>query len=253
MRVGLVDADLLCFTAAVKAQESHDLGFDDDTPMVRADPGAALRHVLEALETWTEDARLDRVELCWSDPVRRRNWRLDVLPTYKHGRSGEKPLLYWWLAVVMNSQLPAHYLPSLEGDDVMGIMQTGPFGRRQNTVILSIDKDMRTVPGELFDWHREFHGTVTPDEAALFHMTQTLTGDPTDGYTGLPGCGPKRAEKVLSGLTGYAELWYAVVAEYERKGLTEADALVQARVSRILHRSDWDAKSRQPILWTPPA
>lgn len=250
MRVGLVDADLLCYTAAVKAQESHDLGFDDG-PMVQTDQDTALEHIADSLGAWTLDADLNDVQLCWSDPLRKSNWRLAVLPTYKHGRSGEKPLLYWWLTAVLNARLESHYLPGLEGDDVMGILATGPFAKRNDTVILSIDKDMRTVPGELYDWHREFHGVIEPAAAAYAHMTQALTGDPTDGYTGLPGCGPKRAAIVLDGLAGYSELWPAVVAEYERKGLTEADALVQARVARILHRCDWDAKARKPILWTP--
>ena len=38
---------------------------------------------------------------------------------------------------------------------------------------------------------------------------------------------------------------------FEKKGLTEDDALLQARVARILRASDYDFKKKEPIMWTP--
>ena len=79
-----------------------------------------------------------------------------------------------------------------------------------------------------------------------------LTGDATDGYKGLPGCGPKGAIKVLGepptgDYSDIASAWEWVVGAYARKGLTEDDAIVQARVARILTEpkgaTEW---------WTPP-
>lgn len=46
-------------------------------------------------------------------------------------------------------------------------------------------------------------------------------------------------------------LWHAVKTAYESKGLTEADAIKQARLARILRNEDWDAVKKEPILWTP--
>jgi DNA polymerase-1 len=40
------------------------------------------------------------------------------------------------------------------------------------------------------------------------------------------------------------------VAAYERQGLTEADAIKQARLARILRYEEWDG--RTPRLWAPP-
>jgi DNA polymerase-1 len=42
-----------------------------------------------------------------------------------------------------------------------------------------------------------------------------------------------------------------VVSLYAKAGLTEADALRQARLARILRWTDWDNKKKEPILWTP--
>jgi len=40
---------------------------------------------------------------------------------------------------------------------------------------------------------------------------------------------------------------------FVEKELTEEDALVNARLARILQTSDYDHKTKEPILWTPPS
>jgi DNA polymerase-1 len=64
--------------------------------------------------------------------------------------------------------------------------------------------------------------------------------------------GPRKGETEMRyEETETDDLWAAVVSHYEAAGLTEEDALVQARVARILHRSDYDMDKKEPILWTP--
>ncbi len=84
-------------------------------------------------------------------------------------------------------------------------------------------------------------------------MYQTLTGDSTDGYKGCPKVGPVAAARLLEPLMGEpAGMWIAVLLSFKKAGLTEADALVQARVARILRHTDYDFTNKLPILWTPP-
>ena len=83
-------------------------------------------------------------------------------------------------------------------------------------------------------------------------MLQSLTGDAVDGYTGLPTCGPKTAEKILDGCKTSMEMWAAVVWAYEKKGLSEFVATTQARVARICRRDDFNFNTGKVILWTPP-
>ena len=92
---------------------------------------------------------------------------------------------------------------------------------------------------------------VSETEADWWHMYQTLCGDTTDGYAGLPGCGPKKAEKVIGTVDEPAPDWAAVAAAFTAKSLSEEDALVQARVARICRASDYDFKNKEVILWTP--
>ena len=50
---------------------------------------------------------------------------------------------------------------------------------------------------------------------------------------------------------GYS--WQTVIKAFEDKGLTEEDALLNARLARILTVEDYDSKKEQPKLWTPEA
>jgi DNA polymerase-1 len=89
---------------------------------------------------------------------------------------------------------------------------------------------------------------VTEEDAWRNFLTQTLTGDVTDGFPGCPGIGPVTAKKLLDtkGAT-----WETVKHVYLKAGLTEEDALTQARCARILHESDWDFEKGEVILWNP--
>jgi DNA polymerase-1 len=118
---------------------------------------------------------------------------------------------------------------------------------------------MKQVPGEHYNPKTAERFTVLEAQADYWHMQQTLTGDATDGYKGLPGCGPKGAAKILVQVGGgvaanWVSDWYwpRIIEAYENAGLTEADALVQARVARICRNSDYDFSERKVILWTPP-
>ena len=58
----------------------------------------------------------------------------------------------------------------------------------------------------------------------------------------------KRAETLFN-KEGYS--WTTVVKAFTDKGLTEDDALLNARLARILTIDDYDTKRQEPILWTP--
>tara|TARA_R100000081_G_scaffold21178_1_gene9130 strand:- start:134 stop:640 length:507 start_codon:yes stop_codon:yes gene_type:complete len=131
---------------------------------------------------------------------------------------------------------------TLEADDALGIYAT----KYPGNIIVSPDKDMRQIPGKLYDFKETV--TITPEEGARWHLIQTMAGDNTDGYSGVPGIGVKKAEKIFNE-KGYT--WKAVVETFEEKEMTEEDALVNARLARILTTDDYDHEKREPILWSP--
>ena len=105
---------------------------------------------------------------------------------------------------------------------------------------------MRQIPGRLFDM-KELT-TIDPIEGAKWHLIQTMAGDQTDGYSGVPGIGIKRAVALFEE-DGYT--WQTVVKAFEAKDLTEEDALMNARLARILTCTDYDPIQHTVIPWTP--
>ena len=90
--------------------------------------------------------------------------------------------------------------------------------------------------------------SVTPEEGHNWHYIQTLAGDQTDGYSGVPGIGIKRAVSLFEE-NGYN--WKTVVEAFEAKDLDEEHALMNARLAKILTCKEYDFKKGEPILWTP--
>ncbi|KWS03739.1 T7-like phage exonuclease [Lysobacter capsici AZ78] len=196
------------------------------------------------------------------------NFRKDVLSSYKQLRH-EKPRPTLWHFVdecirekYQDKVVMRH---SLEGDDILGTLATHPAPRRAPNarIVVSIDKDLRTIPCRLFNPQKPDLGTLTISEhdANLFWMKQTLTGDSTDGYIGCRGIGLDKADKALMPVheqyrdapveKHLAALWAAVVKTYEAKKFTAADALTQARLARILRHGDLNYKTNEVLLWKP--
>jgi len=107
---------------------------------------------------------------------------------------------------------------------------------------------MRQIPGQLFDMKDVMR--VSPEQGRNWHYIQTLAGDQTDGYSGVPGIGVKRATTLLE-KDGYT--WETIVNAFKEKDLDEDEALLNARLAKILTVDDYDFKRNEPVLWTPTA
>jgi DNA polymerase-1 len=246
-RTLLIDADVIAYTAASSVEKEFDWG--DDLWTLHSDVGEARRAARDAIDGLCENLKADHVVLAFSD---KGNFRKAIYPDYKSNRKGKRrPIALAELKLWLSDEFETITMPALEGDDVLGIIATHPDLYRGEKIIVSIDKDLRTIPGWYFSPLKDTQPQwITEDEADYWHMMQTLMGDATDGYPGCPSIGPKTAEKLLEGVPS-ENRWDAVVAAYAKKGLTEADALVQARCARILRYSDYDYDQKGPILWLP--
>lgn len=182
-------------------------------------------------------------------------------PSYKGGRP-RKPLCFYDVRERMREKYEIVTMPGIEADDILGILATKP--NDVDKIIVCKDKDLKGVPGKLWDGLKFFN--ITEADADYHHFYQTLVGDTSDGYKGCPGVGPKKAEVLLNTVPPGADpdstydvpvsnayRWRAVVDAFLKAGLKEEDALRNARLARILRWSDWDSKKKEPILWTPPA
>lgn len=243
----LVDGDILAYWACSGVEEATDWG--DDWWTLTADAKQAKQMVDAQLANYKNVLGGTRVVVCLSDSVD--NWRWDVLPSYKGNRLGKrKPVCYRPVREYIIDTYTTEILPRLEADDVLGLLSTGPQikGRK---IIVSEDKDLKTIPGLLYNPNRGEEGVreISIEEANRWHLMQTLTGDAVDNYKGCPGIGPVKAEKLLD----ESPSWATVKAAYEKAGLSEEEALRQARVARILRHGEYDARRGQVIYWSPDA
>lgn len=244
MSVSLIDGDLVAYRASVAAQDDTDWG-DGLGDQPSANTPAAVRNAHHLIEKWHDESGCDKIAVCFS-PRDGANFRRLIGP-YKEGRDG-KPLAYWPVVEAIEETYKTVRIPWLEADDVMGILSTSP--KMKGAVIVTIDKDLKTIPGRLFNPMRDKKPQIITESAAdLFWMTQTLTGDRVDGYFGLPGVGPAKAAKILDGLSTLQQMWTSVSTEYLARGQTLDDALLQARFARILRRDDYDSESEVLKLW----
>ena len=234
----LIDADFIVYKACAAAETEIDWG--DDTILVTSsfsDAYKATKREITKLEN--KFGSLSPIILFFSDAV---NFRKKILAEYKGHRNRKKPCGYKRVINALGKEYKVIIKPELEADDSMGIYAT----RYPDNMIVSPDKDMRQIPGQLYNFDETF--TITPEEGASWHLIQTLAGDQTDGYGGVPGIGVKRAVSLFEE-KGYS--WETVVNAFVERDLTEEDALVNARLARILTNDDYDFKKRKPKLWTP--
>ncbi len=234
----LIDADYIVYKSCAAAETEIDFG--DDVILVTSNFSDAYKATLGELTKIRDKfgAFADLI-LFFSDTV---NFRKKILPEYKGHRNRKKPCGYKRVIKELYNNYEVIKTPTLEADDALGIYATMHPGN----IIVSPDKDMKQIPGKLYNLEEVF--TITEADGAKWHLIQSCAGDQTDGYSGIPGIGVKRAEALFK-KEGYS--WKTVLKAFEDKGLSEQDALLNARLARILTVDDYDFEKQKPILWSP--
>lgn len=234
----LIDADFIVYKACAAAESEVDFG--NDVILVTSnfsDAYGASKRELTKIEN--KFGSFSTLILFFSDSI---NFRKKILPEYKGHRNRKKPCGYKRVIEALKKEYKVIIKPTLEADDSMGIYATKNTGN----CIVSPDKDMRQIPGQLYNFDEEL--TVSKEEGAKWHLIQSCAGDQTDGYSGVPGIGVKRAIALFEE-HGYS--WETVLKAFTDKGLTEEDALINSRLARILTVDDYDFTKKEPILWSP--
>ena len=239
----LIDADWLIYSACAACEA--DIRWDEWTHTLHLEEGDVKDFIAHRIDHWRAITEDNAVVMCFSDYP---TFRHSVAHDYKANRIGKrKPLglrdIRLWAEVTFESRTAI----GLEADDLMGLFATG--GQYSNPIVVTIDKDLRTVPCRLMAGEGiELIDRVTADRN---WMRRVLTGDTSDGYPGLKGCGPVKADKILEEAATLPEMWDRVVAAYKKNGMTYADALRNARLARILRHGDYDFGTSEVKLWDP--
>lgn len=268
----IIDGDIIAYKAAASVERP--VKWDDSLWTLHAYEHEGV----EAMEKQIEriKSRLDGGECIFalSDG---RSFRYDVYPLYKSNRADtRKPLILAALKQHLLDHYKTYLRPRLEGDDILGILMTSKVIVPGDKIQVSIDKDQKTIPGKFYHQNRDELLEITERQADEWHAIQTLAGDTTDGYPGCPGVGMGGAVAAVESMTSliayehellrgarkgqtetrYREeptesLWEVIRSRFIAANRTEEDALVQARVARILRVQDYDFAAKKPKLWSP--
>ena len=230
----LIDADYIVYKSCAAAE--YDIDWGEDVIMVGSKFSEAYANTVRDINRIKSEFFDPDIILFFSDSI---NFRKQVDPSYKGHRNRKKPCGYKRVIHALHDQYRVIRMPGLEADDAMGVYATS----EEDCIICSPDKDMKQIPGTLYNMDEVF--TITKQDGWEWFLIQTLAGDQTDGYAGAPGYGVKTSAKFFAD-NGYT--WKSVVNAFKQKGLTEDDALKNARLAKILTSNDYDDR---PILWTP--
>lgn len=130
-----------------------------------------------------------------------------------------------------------------EADDLIGIHMTA----FPDSVCVSIDKDLKQLPGRHYDFTKKEETTVSAKEASLNFYSQVLSGDSTDNVPGVSGIGPVKARKLLEQARGNYECWQECLRAYAKEFGDISGPLFAIEAAQLVH-----VRRSVGQMWEPP-
>lgn len=214
------------------------------TPWVYVEPVEnALHNFKQVMEKIKETTKATEIKAYLTGGGNFRE-KLAVIRPYKGNRDpNHKPFHYQALRDYAVDKWGAEVVEGQEADDAMGIEQYNANTYRETglgcyvdfdvnqskSIICTNDKDLNMIPGWHFNFVKDEKYWVSEEEGTRFFYQQLLSGDPTDNIVGIPGIGPKKAEKILADVpTDEAVLYKACLVQYEGTyGAMAEDILIE--------------------------
>ena len=194
----LVDADLLVYR----------FGFASE-----GDPAEfALARLSEFLDNLYIELSVDEV---WGYLTGKGNFRNEIAVTapYKGTRIAAKPYHFQLLREYMERAWGFEVVDGIEADDALGIESYR--NEPDETIIVSIDKDLNMIRGHHYNFVKEEKYYVTEEDAIRNFYLQILTGDKVDNIIGLQGIGPVKSKKLLQDCISELEMYETVLKAYD--------------------------------------
>lgn len=243
MTTAIIDGDIVAFKSAAAVSVKEDT-------IMEFDPVRAKEYVDHMMNEWTKRIKPNVTLMCFSDQSRK-YFRHDLFPDYKGNRSGmERPSALTFTYQYLSEKYKVVQKAGLEADDLLGILGTQPD--IDNPVVVSIDKDIMTLPCKVYNPDKMQRAMrINPNVADLAIFKQAMMGDSSDNYKGIPGIGTAKADKILADAPHPKLAWDVTRDAFIANGLTEADALLMVRLARILRHGDYKESTGEVRLWSP--
>lgn len=121
------------------------------------------------------------------DPTHRPHWEPEIKEYIKR----------YWRGTVADG---------MEADDMLGIEATRTLeGRnlnREEDVVVSLDKDLKMIPGRHYNWDKKEETFIGRSSAEQNYLMQLVIGDTSDNIPGIDGIGPVKAPDAVFGGNG---------------------------------------------------
>lgn len=196
--IALLDGDIFAYRAAVSAEKE--------------DAWIAVARCRDSIERTLYEVGASEFEV-WLSAPKEENFRYSLFPEYKAGRPPHPKHLYH-VKQYLQREWGAQIANKAEADDALGIAQSVS---EEPTIICTIDKDLRQVPGEHYHFVNRERVIVSPMEGLRNFYTQILLGDTTDNIRKpehLNGFGKAKVARFLAGMSTESELFLAVRDRY---------------------------------------
>jgi len=234
-RIAIIDGDVLCYLCFEPRWENNVNIKGERVFNMDPETGKAVRVVKEytkaenaryKIESWARFQRKVQElleELYCTDYLLAvqgpGNFRSKLYPDYKQhsSRQGKPSEMSEFVPFIRELAVDsgiAIYSIGCEADDLIRIWSNECRLKNQDFVIASIDKDLLCIPGTHYNLKKREFSKITQEQADRFYYEQLLKGDPIDNIPGLPGVGPKKAEKALAECTTVAEYQEVIVGMY---------------------------------------
>ena len=233
--------------------------FPEAEPLVNA-LAMTKRTLLKIEEAMDEHGlEFDRLELFLTGKGNYRD-QIATLRGYKANRIGvEKPVHYKAIRRYMRERWGAEVVHGYEADDAVAMIAHQLRYDPAEVCIVSADKDLRTVPGRLYNFRTKVMEIITPEEALVTFYRQVLTGDVVDNIGGCYRVGPVAAANLIQpGMTeermADKALW-AFAESQKLVGCPYADKMaadVFLENARLVHLARTTDQTVPGWGWTPP-
>lgn len=183
MRIALLDGDILAYRCAASVEPTKSKEREpDDLAILRLD---------ELMYRVLSDVQTEEYKLFLSGGE---NFRKTLYPEYKANRKQPAPRMLGECQEFLFKEWEAIMTHGYEVDDAIG-MNHHP----ETTIVVSIDKDLKQLPGEHYNFVKYEFEIVDEETAERNFWTQMLVGDASDNIKGIDGIGPVKAKRILDG------------------------------------------------------
>ena len=180
------------------------------------------------------------------------NFRKDLYPDYKKNRPEllpkEKEALNY-AHNYMKEKWKGVEATGMEADDLVCIWAYEARENEDQFVICGIDKDLKQIPGNHYNYNKKEHEFV--DDQSAYHnlMVQCLTGDTSDNIPGIRGIGPVKAKRILGGVDP-DRYWNRIRAAWRGHGAGDPE-LSRTLLTMLKSWDEFDAITAQISGETP--